>query len=169
MGMSPQKLFTASLCAWVGLLSIARAEGVGVPTGPILLSVLTGPEETVEVDFDAEMLGALPQTTFRTSTIWTSNVHSYTGVALNDFIAALQVTPTHLQAIAINDYSMSIPVSDVVAGGPILAYLSDGKPMSLRDKGPVWLIYPFDSNAAYQTEVVYARSVWQLNRLKIYK
>ena len=72
-----------------------------------------------------------------------------------------------MQAIASNDYVITIPASDAVEGGPILAYLVDGELISLRENGPVWLIYPFDSNPAYQTEVIYSRSVWQLNRLKI--
>jgi hypothetical protein len=39
--------------------------------------------------------------------------------------------------------------------------------MSVRDKGPLWLVYPYDSAAKYQSEVVFSRSIWQLNRLEI--
>jgi hypothetical protein len=67
---------------------------------------------------------------------------------------------------AINDYMIEVPVSDAVEGGPIIAFEMDGKPMSVRDKGPLWLIYPFDSNPDYQTEVFYSRSIWQLNRIE---
>jgi hypothetical protein len=37
--------------------------------------------------------------------------------------------------------------------------------MSLREKGPLWVIYPYDSDPAYRTEETYSRSIWQLNRL----
>ena len=39
--------------------------------------------------------------------------------------------------------------------------------MSLRDKGPLWIVYPFDSNPSYSTEVTYARSIWQLDRIEV--
>jgi hypothetical protein len=43
----------------------------------------------------------------------------------------------------------------------------DGNAMSVRDKGPLWVIYPYDSDAAYRTEVIYSRSIWQLDRLEV--
>jgi hypothetical protein len=38
--------------------------------------------------------------------------------------------------------------------------------MSLRDKGPLWIIYPYDSKSDFRTEVVYSRSIWQRDRLE---
>jgi len=37
----------------------------------------------------------------------------------------------------------------------------------LREKGPLWVIYPYDSDAKFRTEVIYSRSIWQLDRLAI--
>ena len=47
----------------------------------------------------------------------------------------------------------------------MLAYLMDGKTMSVREKGPLWLIYPFDDNADYRSEETYAHSIWQIARI----
>ncbi|MFM7446066.1 MAG: oxidoreductase, partial [Tabrizicola sp.] len=58
-------------------------------------------------------------------------------------------------------------VSDAVEGGPILAYLQNGEPMSVREKGPLWVVYPYDLKAEYQTEVTFSRSIWQLVRLDL--
>jgi hypothetical protein len=38
--------------------------------------------------------------------------------------------------------------------------------MSVRDKGPLWVIYPYDSDD-YRSEVIYSRSIWQLDRLEV--
>jgi hypothetical protein len=70
-------------------------------------------------------------------------------------------------ATAINDYTVEIPMSDAVEGGPIIAYLMDGNEMSIRDKGPLWVIYPYDSDADFRSEVVFTRSIWQLDRLVV--
>ena len=47
-------------------------------------------------------------------------------------------------------------------GGPIIAYERNGKEMSVRSKGPLWIVYPYDSNPSYKTEAIYSRSIWQL-------
>ena len=39
----------------------------------------------------------------------------------------------------------------------------------MRDKGPLWIIYPYDQNTDYQTEVIYSRSIWQLDRIEVLK
>jgi hypothetical protein len=58
-------------------------------------------------------------------------------------------------------------MSDAVEGGPIVAYLMNGEEMSIRDKGPLWVIYPYDSDADFRSEVVFTRSIWQLDRLVV--
>lgn len=69
--------------------------------------------------------------------------------------------------MAVNDYAVEIPVESWPGTGPIVAYLNNGAPMSLRDKGPLWIVYPFDNTPDYQTEVVYSRSIWQLDRISV--
>jgi hypothetical protein len=43
----------------------------------------------------------------------------------------------------------------------------DDRPMSVRDKGPLWVVYPFDDVPAYQSETIYSRSIWQLDRIEV--
>ena len=69
--------------------------------------------------------------------------------------------------MALNDYAVDIPVADAVEGGPIVAYEIDGKALPIRNRGPLWIVYPYDARADYRSEVVYARSIWQLDRLDI--
>ena len=38
---------------------------------------------------------------------------------------------------------------------------------SRRDKGPLWIVFPYDSGAEYQTELVFGWSIWQLATLTI--
>jgi hypothetical protein len=43
----------------------------------------------------------------------------------------------------------------------------DDRPMSVREKGPLWVIYPFDDVPEYQNETIYSRSIWQLDRIEV--
>tara|TARA_R110000751_G_scaffold71441_4_gene144743 strand:+ start:2307 stop:2822 length:516 start_codon:yes stop_codon:yes gene_type:complete len=148
----------------------ALSADLKTPDNDIILNV-TGAIGNTNADgaaqFDLQMLQALPVTTFDTSTIWTDGVHKFTGVSLYDLLEAVAATGKRLEAIAINDYSVELPASDAVKGGPIIAYLLDGKTMSVRERGPLWIVYPFDQERNYRSEVIYARSIWQLKDIKV--
>ena len=40
-------------------------------------------------------------------------------------------------------------------------------PMSVRDKGPLFIIYPFDESEDLRSERYYSRSAWQLKHLEV--
>lgn len=140
------------------------------PTGEVVLTITGGPNsagEAISIAYDLDGMKALPVTQFETSTTWTVGVKKFQGVELKALLDLLKVEKGTLSATAINDYRIEIPIAEIEAGGPMIAYLMDGEHMSVRDKGPLWLVYPFDSNPKYQSEVVFSRSIWQLNRLDI--
>lgn len=117
--------------------------------------------------FSRKAIEAMPATRFETSTVWTEGVIEFTGVSLRTFLSASGVERGVLKAAAINDYAVEVPVSDAVDGGPIIAYAMNGEPMSVRDKGPLWIVYPYDSDPKYQTETHYSRSIWQLKKITV--
>ena len=146
------------------------ADPLPAPTGTPILTVTGAITATNDGDaaiIDAAMLEAMGTVTLETSTIWTEGVQSFKGVPLNVLLERLGAEGTTIAASALNDYTVEIPVTDAVEGGPILAYEVNRKPLSVRDKGPLWVVYPYDSSADYQTEVIYARSIWQVARMEI--
>ena len=148
------------------LLSPANADDVVATKTDIILTVSSGMDV---LTLDRSDLSKLTVTSFDTSTIWTDGIHTFTGVSVKTLIDLIGVTNGMLRATAINNYAIEIPVSDAVTEGPIIAYLMDGKEMSVRDKGPLWVVYPYDSNPNYRSEVVYSRSIWQLDRIEFVK
>ncbi len=156
-------------CALIADDAIASGELIQ-PQGEVLLTI-TGSQEVTNSEeaaaFDFEMLADLPQTTIETTTIWTDGVQEFTGVLLSDLLDVLCIEDGVLHAMAINDYQVDIPVAAVGQQGPIVAHSQNGRPMSVRDKGPLWIIYPYDSAPEYRTEVVYSRSIWQLDRIRV--
>lgn len=118
-------------------------------------------------EFDMSALKALPSASFVTTTTWTEGDQRFDGVPLIALMEHVGSSGNALRAVALNDYSVSIPMSDAVNGGPIVAYMRNGSEMSVRDKGPLWIIYPFDDNETYKTEEYYSRSIWQLDRIEV--
>ena len=115
---------------------------------------------TVLSKFTLADLMLLPATKFTTSTIWTAENQTFTGVELSELIKHLEIKGNVLHAIALDEYYFDLPMTDALPGGPIVAYLNNGNRMTVREKGPLWIVYPYDENKKFQTEEIYARSVW---------
>ncbi|MGC5198358.1 hypothetical protein [Aphanothece microscopica] len=112
--------------------------------------------------FDLAMLDALPQEAFTTTTIWTDGALAFSGPSLAVVLEAAGASGTRLVARAVNDYSVEIPLAEIDGRYPILATRINGQTFGVRDKGPIWIVYPYDAGAAWRTEVNFGRSVWQL-------
>ena len=166
----PFGLLIPTLALPAALLVATAASALEQAKGDVLLTVSGAIGQTNAGDealLDLELLVRLGTTEFETETIWTDGPQTFVGVELVDLLAALEAEGDILRAVALNDYAVEIPVSDAVEGGPIIAYLRNGEEMSLRDKGPLWLVYPYDSVPEYRSEVIYARSIWQLARIEV--
>jgi hypothetical protein len=148
----------------------AIADTLPAPDGQVVLRVsgLIGvTNDTDGAAFDMKMLKDLPATEIRTTTIWTEGEQVFLGVSLADLLQRVEATGNKMDAYAINDYNTEIPMSDAVNGGPIVAYMRNGAEMSVRNKGPLWVVYPFDDDPKYMSEQIYSRSIWQLDRIKV--
>lgn len=154
-----------------GSLATAQTQPLPQPAGEVVLTVsgMIGRDNGGGLArFDLDMLRGLGVIRFATATIWTDGVSTYEGVPLRALLDAVAAGGSLVTATAINDYSATVPLAEVGTAAPILAFLRDGAPMSVRDKGPIWLLYPYDERAAYRTELIYARSVWQLKQLRVH-
>jgi hypothetical protein len=82
-------------------------------------------------------------------------------------LEAVGAQGTSMSAMAINDYAVEIPLEDATLNKALLAYKVDGEYLPVRKKGPLWIVYDFDSDAKLRSEIFYTRSIWQLSSLTI--
>ncbi|PXW93555.1 hypothetical protein C7444_11966 [Sphaerotilus hippei] len=140
------------------------------PAGRVILSI-TGqvgkPNAGAQADFDMDMIAALKQVSFTTTTPWHQGARRFTGPLLRDVLAEAGARGTTVRAIALNDYKVDVPFEDAQTHELILARLLDGKPMTVREKGPLFLVYPYDSDPELKSQRYYNRSAWQLRRLEV--
>ena len=167
--MNARRRFLASAIALTSLLCTG-AFALDAPTGRAILTIsgaITQPNDGAVAKLDMKMIEALPQQTFTTRTPWFDKPVTFTGPLLADVMAAVGAKGSALAATAINDYTITIPMADVSARKVIMARLIDGKPIPVREKGPLFVVYPFDTDAALRTSVYYERSIWQLKSLDV--
>lgn len=155
-----------------GPVTGASANDLPEQTGETVLTVSvagTGTETEKPARFDLHMLESLGEDEFTTSTIWTEGKIRFTGVRLKRLLEVLGVSDGKLELVALNDYLIEIPVNEALESPALIAYAMNGEPMSPRGKGPLWLVYPYDSALEYQSETYYSRSIWQVDQILVYQ
>jgi hypothetical protein len=148
----------------------AGAASLPEPTDKPILTitgkiVVTNKEGAAQ--FDRKMLEALGETSFSTNTPWYKEPVKFEGVSLSKLLDAVGATGDRIVSVALNDYSAEMPIEDARNFGVILALKRDGEYMTVRDKGPLFIVYPFDSNPDLKAQKYYSRSVWQVARIEI--
>ena len=127
---------------------------------------LSGPDG-ISRDYDLAALEAMESTTLRTHTSWTDGPQSFTGVRASTLLAALLEQGTRVEAVALNDYKSTLPLQDLRDYPVIIAYKRNGEYMTVRDKGPLWIIYPQDDHPLLRSLETDQKMAWQLRRLII--
>ena len=156
------------------LLNLVGGLGLSLATAPlamaaddqIVLSVTNTVTGETKNYTDADLL-ALPQTSFRTSTIWTEGVKTFSGPTLKAVLKDADMPAKGLKLYAVNDYNVPFPVENLHDTAPIIANRIDGEPFPLRRKGPLWVIFPFDQAPNFNSEEIFALCVWQLNKISV--
>ncbi|MEQ9608911.1 MAG: molybdopterin-dependent oxidoreductase [Kiloniellaceae bacterium] len=164
----------AAFAALFAVLAAPAVGGAGAllgsPQGEPLLSVagsIANTNAQGTAVFDREMLAALPQHEIRTSTEWTDGVKVFRGPLVRDLLAAVGASGETVVATAVNDYAVQIPLSDFSSYPVVLAMSMDGEVLSLRNKGPLWIVYPRDDHAELRKSEMNSRWIWQLRSLEI--
>ncbi|MFT8246918.1 molybdopterin-dependent oxidoreductase [Roseomonas sp. BN140053] len=163
----------AKLLCWTAAASAvtpAQAATLPQPAERPILTV-TGKISTFNegnsARFDRPMLEALGMSSFVTTTPWYTGPVRFEGVLMSKLLETVGSTGERVVATALNDYSTEIPISDFAQYGVLLALKRDGEYMTVRDKGPLFIVYPFDSRPELKRQQFYGRSAWQLARLSI--
>ena len=159
-------------CGGCGLLLLgaSSAQALLPPAGSVVLTLsgrLRKPNDGKLARFDMPMLEALPQTSFNTRTPWWARPRRFTGPLLRDVLAEAGALGVTLRLRAMNDYQVDMPFSDAERFDVIVARLLDDRPMAVRDKGPLFLIYPFDARPELHSSIYYSRSAWQLRTIEV--
>lgn len=115
----------------------------------------------VERALSREELAALPQHAITQTTEFTDGDVTFTGPLARDVIDAPQGATVAVMT-AINDYSVEIPVEDFDRYDVILALEMNGKALTRRDKGPIWVMYPLAATDPAQKSLIDNRLIWQL-------
>lgn len=153
----------------IALIMLSGAFGMqaqaSTSSGPMVLTVTKA--DGSEVSLDMDMIEALDQNVRIVETPWFDGQQEFSGPLISELMASLDATGSEISVVAENDYAASIPWSDIEGYPVILATRHNGEHMSLREKGPLFVIYPFDEYPDLRNEVIFSRSVWQVKAIRV--
>lgn len=140
------------------------------PTGKVLLTMSGKIENTNEngkAVFDIATLEKLGVVNFQTTSPWYNGRTTFTGISMQKLMDYVGAKGTVVKVTALNDYTTVIPLSDFKNYNVILAFKINGEYMRVRDKGPFFIVYPYDSLPELNNQIYYSRSAWQVSRMSI--
>jgi hypothetical protein len=161
---------TRIAAALVVTVGVALAAALPQPKGRPVLEIsgtLANTNATDKAVFDLAMLEGLGVTKTQTSTPWTDGRPVFEGVLMKVLLDNVGAKGGTVTAVALNDYKVDIPVADFQQYPVILAYKMDGQELKVRDKGPLWIIYPQDDFPDLKNKQTQAKWVWQIKELRI--
>ncbi|GGM13106.1 hypothetical protein [Deinococcus aerophilus] len=95
-----------------------------------------------EQDLTLRQLQALPAVRYATTHLQLKRTLTYQGVPLRDLAARGGFAGKDLRISASNGFSAVIRAADYLKEPIMLAYLQDGQPISILDKGPLTVVLP---------------------------
>jgi len=140
------------------------------PTGKVLLTMSGNIENTNEEGkavFDVASLEKLGMVSFQTASPWYNGRTTFTGIPLKKLMDYVGAKGSIVKVTALNDYTTVIPLSDFQKYNVILALKINGEYMRVRVKGPLFIVYPYDSEPELNNQVFYSRSAWQVSKMSI--
>ena len=157
------------IAGFAAAAQIAHA-GFSAPTGPVILTIegsIGGDAGDGVVELDIDMLEALPQREIRTETPWHEEAATFSGPMLSTLFDAAEGSGRIFRVVALNDYSADIPLDEIRKYPIILATRINGERIPVREKGPLFVIYPFSESPELYNELTFSRSVWQVDSVVI--
>lgn len=143
------------------------ASAPAMASEPVVLTIDGKTRTGQAVEFTLPEIERMGLETIRTSTPWHAGVETFEGVRLSKLMEEVGAEGDQLFVVALNQYTTEIPMSDVKANNAILAIKRDGKFMEVDDKGPLFVVYPFDDNPELKSELFYSRSAWQVRTITV--
>ncbi len=141
------------------------------PAAATITLTIVAPNGTTRV-LSSDDFTKLPQNSLQTNTAWTEGPQNFDGVLLRDVLATVGVDGTEagshsITVLALNDYSISIPLEDAYKYDVLVAHKMNGKELNRRDKGPYWIVYPRDQHEELNDSRYDHRWAWQLKQIEV--
>ena len=152
--------------------TLKAGDPIPTPKGKVILSIYglsPGSPKKRPVKLDREVMEMMGTIRYTSKNRWYDRPNTFEGVLGSQFLDVLGVSEkaTSMRMRALNDYVVEVPISDFRKWPVMLALKKDGVYMTVREKGPVWIVYPNHLYPELGKQPYTARWIWQLKEISI--
>ena len=152
--------------------SIAASDALPIPSGDVAMTVGGAVSKITEgsvVELDLATIEQMGLIRYVVHDPWLDQDLEFTGVLLSAFVDAVGASPdaTTLTFQAIDDYEVEITISDIRRWPIMLATRTNGEPMTLEDKGPTRVVFPYDQFPEIDQLVYKNLWIWQISAITV--
>jgi hypothetical protein len=151
--------------------TLKGGDPVPAPAQDVVLTVTgaigtTNADDAIEMDLPTiESVGLVDYTV---NDPFENKVITYQGVLMSDLLKVWQVdaSATTLHLVALNDYSVDVPIADIQKYPIIFALKSEGEYMPVATHGPAMLVYPYD-HFEFDKAIYNDFWIWQIKSIEV--
>ncbi len=171
MGADRRTFLTGLTSAGVAAATAVALTPARVAAEPIVLTLrnpkISGPHS--EITFTRSALEAMPQQVIRTGNDYIDAPADFWGPLAHQVVDLIaHAGAKHARLIAANDFFAEVEIAELERYGAILALSMNDNPLSRRDKGPIWVMYPMDSYPELKDSSYNNRLIWQLKAIELF-
>ena len=155
----------------VAVGSLKPGAPIPPPKNDVILTVRGATSKSAKAGvlrFDRATLEAMGMIRYTSRNRWHDKPLTYEGVLGSRLLQIIGVPKTakFLMLRALNDYAARIPVSDFSRWPVMFALKLDEKYMTVREKGPIWVVYPNHMYPELGRVPHLAKWIWQLKSIE---
>lgn len=140
------------------------------PVGEVILEVsgnikVKNTDESAE--FDRDMIAEFKTHEITTTNHIASKPTVYKGFRLTDLIERVKGVGKVVRVYALDDYLAELSYADIKKYKVILATHENGRQLTIEDRGPFFVVFPFSDHPEIQHDSYYNQSVWQIKAVEI--
>ena len=146
---------------------LTAGDAIPAPMGPVLLRInkaTLGGGGKNELRLDLAALEKMGLIRYTIKSRYYPDPVTFEGVLGSAFLDVVGVPKgaTKMRMRALNDYVATVPIADLRRWPVMFALKMNGKYMSVRDKGPVWVVYPAHIDEKLGGPTHRGKWIWQL-------
>jgi hypothetical protein len=152
--------------------TIAASDPLPAPSGKVAMAVggaVSKINEGGAIELDLATIEQMGLVRYVVHDPWLNEDLEFTGVLLSAFIDAVGASPnaTTLKFRAIDDYEVEIAIADIRRWPIMLATRTNGQLMTLEDKGPTRVVFPYDQFPEIDQLVYKDLWIWQISSITV--
>lgn len=155
----------------VSKASLKAGSAIPAPEDEVILTI-TGKIGAANVDdsiqMDLKTIEAAGLVDYTVEDPFENKEITYRGPLMSDLLALWKVPDdaTTLHMVALNDYAIDVPLSDLRQYPVIFALQADGEYLPVSTRGPAMLVYPYN-DFEFEQSVYNDYWIWQIKSIEV--